>query len=214
MLVKELASKKLRMSGRACEESRDTHLKTFPNVLVVRSGTSPQDSCIYLAFSKAKARPYPDKPSEGAFQIGLEKGRKNDALLNFLHSVYVRSKCISTTDLCLRFNQEAYSISIEVSPIQTNGDLFRLCVEGINEIIRVLEVKTYFLPKAVQFGCVEGALMQDPDEAETLASEWTMTVVMKSARELLLVEKSGEGVGVGDILRAIDCAMLAASSKV
>lgn len=212
-LVKELAKKGQRISRRACEEPRLIQLQWFENVLCVRSGPLPNNSCVYFSFTKQKTKPYPDKPSEGIFHISLERGRKNDSLLNFLHNVYIKSRCICTSDLCLRFNQEVYSVAIEIYPVQAQGDLFRLCMEGINEIIKRLEIKTYFKPEIIQVGEIEGVMMHDLEDAELQASGWTVNVVMKSTRELLLVEKTGEGIESDEILKVVDYAMSTVKNK-
>ncbi len=203
MLVKKLSLKNLRISKRELNEQRRIQFKSFDNMLVVQT----KDSCVYLSYSKTKVKPYWDKPSEGMFQVIYQKGKKNDSLVNFLHNVYIRSKCVSTKDLCIRTGQEVYFVNIEILPIQTNGDLFRLCIEGINEIIRLLELKVYFSPKVIQFACIENTVVVDPEDKENIASRWGITVAMKSTREFLYVEKTGKGVGATEVLDAVDKAM-------
>lgn len=213
MLVRDLALKSLRMSNRMPDEHREIQIEYFNNIVVVRSGNGLSDSCIYIAYSKTISQPYPDKPSEGIFQISFERGRKNDLLINFLNNVYIKSRCISKTDLCLKFNQECYSVNIEIFPIQTNGDLFRLSVAGINKIIELLDVKTYFLPRVFQFASVSGTVFSDPDDSEYKASEWRMTVAMRSTREFLFIEKTGCGTFAEDIFKIIDKTMTITKSS-
>lgn len=207
MLAQELGLKKLRMDCRACDECRRVETRLFNSMLVVRSGSSPRDSCLYFSFSKTKTEPFPDKPAEGILQLSLEKGKKNDPLLNLLHNVYIKSKCVSMADLCLRPSREVYLLNIEIHPIQADGDLYRLCVAGINEILRVLDVKTYFQPRVFQCACVGGTVMDDPGEEEVAASSWSTVVVMKSTREILLVDKVGGECSIEDILKSVDRAM-------
>lgn len=204
MLVKGLVEKNLRNSNRGLEEQRKTTFEHFKNVLVVKSGEEPDNSILYIGFSKTKTSPHLDKPAEGIFQISYERGKLNDQLMNTLHSVYVKSKCISMTDLCIRHGEEVWAVSIEIIPIQPNGDLLRLCVEGINYIIKELDLKTYFRPTVYTYASICGKLLVDPDEAELNNSEWRMTIVMKSVREILMVEKTGEGVDKEEVFNVLN----------
>lgn len=207
MLVHDLAVKQLRISGRECNQSRTVFSQQFPNILVVRSGSMPSDSCVYIAFNKKKERPYPDKPTEGIFHISFEKGKRNDILMNLLHNIYIKSRCISPADLCITSGKEVWSVNIEIIPVQSNGDLLKLCVDGINSILKALDVKTYFTPSVYTFGSLSGKLMYDPDEHEWSESDWRVLVVMKSKRELLLVEKNGKGVHSSDIFEVVENAI-------
>ncbi len=194
MLVKDLAEKDLRMDKREFKETRQISYDLRDNMLTVRSGSKTSDSLVIFSFVKTESIPFQDKPSEGIFQINLEKGKKNDILLNFLQNTYIKSKCIAMSDLCIKFNQSVYCVTIEIFPIQTNGDLFRLCVSGINKIIQLLEIKKFFLPEIYQFSGVCKKILNDPTENEIAASDWQMNVVMKSTREFLSIDKSGEGI--------------------
>lgn len=194
MLIKDLATKDLRLDGRKFDETRDIHLETFNNMLVLKSGNRTSDSYVIFSYKKSITKPFPDKPSEGIFQINLEKGKKNDILLNFLHNAYTKSKCISMSDLCIQFNKSVYCVSIEIFPIQVNGDLFRLCVEGINKILEILELKTYFKPKIIQYAGIGQKIFIDSTENEILSCDWQLNVVMKSTREFLMIEKVGTGI--------------------
>ena len=44
MLIKDLATKDLRLDGRKFDETRDIHLETFNNMLVLKSGNRTSDS--------------------------------------------------------------------------------------------------------------------------------------------------------------------------
>lgn len=194
MFVKDILAKEMRVDCRGLEESRNIQIENLENTVIVRSGNKKTDSYLILSYKKSISKPYQDKPSEGIFQINLEKGKKNDLLLNFLHNTYVKSKCLSMSDLCLKFNQRVYSINIEIFPIQVNGDLFKLCIEGINRIIYILDLKTYFKPKLVQYVGIGDRILLDPTEDESLCCDWQMNVVMKSSREFLLIEKIGKAI--------------------
>lgn len=200
MLIKELSLKKLRINKRSYNQQREVHFTLLNNLLIVQS----KDSCIYLSFSKTVKKPYTDKPTEGVFQICIERGKKNDLLLNFLHKIYQRGRCISTTDLCIKRNKEVYWINIEIVPIQPNGDLFRMSVEGINEILKILEIKTQFIPKVYQFVKIENLLLIDPEDREMLEADWGMNVVMKSTREFLLIEKNGKGIDLTEAINVMN----------
>lgn len=195
------------MSMRASEEIRNIQIDRFGDLLVVRSGGKSRDSCVYISFAKTKTVPFPDKPAEGIFQISLEKGKKNDILHNLIHNVYVKSKCICLGDLCLKPSREVHSINIGLYPIQTDGDLYRLCIEGINTALKLLDVKTYFQPQLFQYANVGKSVMADPDDGEITASNWGVIVVMKSTREMLLVEGVGGENTVEEILECVDLAM-------
>lgn len=200
MLVHDLLKKNLRMDGRSPGQFRSISFVHFADHLVVQSASS----YVYIFFSKTPCKPLPDRPSEGILQITLEKGRKSDVLLNFLHKIYTKSRCLSMSDLCVTFNQEVYLISIDICPVQTDGDVFRLSVAGINEVIKTLGLKVFFTPTYLGYCSIEDTLVADPDEHELLNSKWSMSAVMKSTREVLCVEKVGEGVSQNEILGALD----------
>ncbi|KAM0681065.1 Rrp42p [Glugoides intestinalis] len=204
MLVHDLAAKHLRISGREYNQSRTVTCEQTENILVVRSGSKPSDSCVYIAFSKKKEQPYPDKPTEGIFHLSFEKGKRNDLLMNVLYNVYIKSRCISPSDLCISSGEEVWSVSIEIIPLQANGDLLKLCVIGINRILEALEIRMYFTPSVYPFVSLSGKLIYDPDERELEESDWRVLIVMRSRRELLIVEKNGKGVNASDIFEVIE----------
>lgn len=204
MLVGQLLEKGIRLDRRELDQDREIKISRYENFVLVRSGCDEESSYILIAYSLSITKPYVDRPSEGIFQIALEKGKKNDVLLNFLHSVYVKSKCVSLPDLCIKFNQSVYAINIEIFPIQSNGDLNRLCVAGINEIIKILELKTYFTPAVFQFSSSSSKLIFDPTQAEVDESSWKVLAVMKSTREFLQIEKIGIGISFSEYQNALE----------
>jgi len=190
MLVNDLVKSGKRLTRTSFELEREVTFQEHENYLAVKS----ESSCVYMAYSKTIAKPYPEKPSEGCFQILLDKTKKNDILMNFLHRLYVQSKCIATEELCIKFSQEVYCINIDIYPVQTDGNLFKLCVEGINRILKILEIKTFFIPKYQYFCSIENCTLADPTEMEIAAANWTVTMVMRSTRELVYFEKAGTEV--------------------
>lgn len=203
MLVHDLLKKSLRMDERSPSQFRSISFVHLSSHLVVQSA----DSCVYIFFTKTPCKPFPDRPSEGILQITLEKGKKSDILLNFLHRIYIKSKCISMSDLCIRFNQEAFLVSIDICPIQTDGDALRLFVAGINEIIKILELKAFFTPVYLGYCSVGDTLLADPSELELLNSSWSIGIVMRSTREMLCAEKTGEGISQEEMLSVLDRAL-------
>lgn len=108
------------------------------------------------------------------------------------------------SDLCIRFGQEAYLVAIDICPIQGDGDVLRLSVAGINEVIRILGLRAFFAPVCLSYCSLEGILVADPSDQELLCSSWSVNVVMKSSREILCVEKTGEGISQEEMLGALD----------
>ena len=187
MLASELIKIEKRISNRLIDQERDISFAHYENYLVVRC----EKSCICMYYSKNITKPYLDRPSEGCFQLTLDRARKNDSLMNFLHRIYISSKCIAMEDLCIKFNQEVYSINIDIYPIQTDGNLFKMCVEGINQVLKILEIKTYFNPICHTFASLEDTIVTDPTEMELSQSSWSAIAVMRSSRELIFLEKKG-----------------------
>lgn len=200
MLLTDLLEKEKRMSLRNFKEDREIFFEYFNNLLIVKT----KDSYLQIGYSKNITKPYLDRPSEGFIQINLEKGRKNDILLNFLHGIYTKSKCVALDDLLIKYNQQAYSICIDIYPIQVNGNLFKLCIEGINEIFKILNLKMYFIPKFYNYCFYKNKIISDPDEKELEVSNWKISIVMKSSREALFIEKQGEGIFEEDFINVLD----------
>lgn len=207
MLIRDLVEKDLRLEERNLTQLRDLKIESYDDMLIVRSESKSTDSCVIFYYSTEIKKPIADRPAEGAVIINLEKGRKNDVLLNFLNNTYKNSKCLDMADLCIRFNQEAHFINIEVCPIQNNGDLFRLCVTGINQILELLNIKKFFTPQVFQFVGISKKIICDPTEYESSNSDWQMTTVMKSSREMLLIEKTGQGISKEVIAAVVEEAM-------
>lgn len=200
MLIHDLLGKSLRMGERSLAQFRDITFAHFDSHLAVQTSSS----CIYIFFSKTPCKPFMDRPSEGILQITMEKGKRSDILLSCLYRVYTKSRCLALGDLCIRFGQEAHLVSIDICPIQTDGDLLRLSIAGVNEAIRVLGLRTFFVPVCLSYCSLSGALVADPDEQELQYSSWSANIVMKSTREVLYVEKTGDGIAQEDMLGVLD----------
>jgi len=90
-----------------------------------------------------------------------------------------------------------------VSILENDGNINSLCIGAINEVVRVLELKTYFMPRCVLYCSIEGVVVSDPDARELKEAEWRCIAVFKSTRELLLFEKSGRNCRPFDIYALI-----------
>lgn len=193
MLVADLMKGGKRLSFREPGQHREVEVEHFPSFVKVES----DGTAAVLTYSMCTAQPFPDKPGEGIFQVGIS-GKKNDMLLNILHSIYIRSKCVSLD--VVRYALEVQAVSIDIKVIEADGNLLAACVAGINAVISHLQLKTYFVPRVFSYASVCGQIVADPDAAELAASDWRMYVVMRSTRELLLTEKEGCFCSKEDIL--------------
>lgn len=208
MLTTELLKIGERESGRAMNQHREIQIEHFPNMVIARSS----GSAIVLTYSLCIATPLPDKPGDGIFHIGIT-GRKNDVLLNFLQSVFVNSKCLSLA--MYRYNFEVQALTIDIKLVEADGNLYALCVSGINAIISKLDLKAFFTPVVFSYCAIGDRVVSDPDEREQQVSVWKGHVVMKSVREILLSEVNGNPCSCEAVVGVIDKAYedMAALSK-
>lgn len=188
-------------------QHREIACTSLPGLMLVASDRS----AVAMTYTAGTAVPFPDKPGEGIFQIS-SLSKKNDVLVNFLHNVYVKSKCVALD--VVKFSQEVAMVSIDIKAIECDGDLFRLCVAGVNAIIAHLGLKTLFVPRCLCYGSIQGIVVSDPDACELEAADWTMHVVMKSTREILLTEKKGVACSKEDIMQVLDRAFADVNEKV
>ncbi|KAI5149701.1 hypothetical protein ENBRE01_1065 [Enteropsectra breve] len=197
MLVEELAQIEERISSRAITEIRGVEFRVFPNFIIAET----RGSSVVLTYNKFNSVPYPDRPNEGIFQISLAN-RKNDMLLNMLNKIYVHLKCVNMN--VIRFNKEVEALVIDIKVVECDGDLYRLCIAGINKIIEILKIHTYFTPRCFGYCSLEKKLISDPTLQELEKAQWRAYVVMKSSREMLLLEKIGEGCSEMDVMEVVD----------
>lgn len=209
MLIEELLTKNLRISERQLLEERKTQIESFKDMLVVKSGKT----VIYLGYSKLIREPYSDGPGEGIFNIYFEKGKKNDIFLNTLTKVYLNSKCVDLYDLCIKYGKEVYAVIINIYVLVADGNIIKACIDGINRILKELNIKTYFEPKAYYFASVANKILLDPDAQEAQIATWNSQVIMKSTREILLIDKKGEGIDANTMLSLLNCAFELTASK-
>lgn len=196
MLVVELLDKEKRISGRGFSEERAISFEHANNMLIVKTN----DSCVHLIYKNIPTGLSVNRNSDQILHFGCERGKKNDILLNFLHDVFIKSRCITLPET----KRQEYYISVDIYPIQANGDLFRMCVAGINEICKILKLKTYFTPKFYGFCIYKNNILADPDIKELEVSDWKMNVIMKSSREMIFLDKQGDGVNEEDFLSKFD----------
>lgn len=199
MLAQELIQINQRISGRELNEHREINIQEFPNFVQVSSNRST----VILTYTNTISVPYPDNPNEGIFHIGIS-GKKNDLLLNFLNAAYIKSKCV-VLDV-IKFNLEVQNINIDIKVIETDGNLFGLCVAGINAIISSLKLKAYFLPKLFSYCAIDSLIISDPDADELECADWVMNILMRSTREILFTEKIGAPCGSNEIMSVMDLA--------
>ncbi|KAI4291131.1 hypothetical protein PAPHI01_0405 [Pancytospora philotis] len=197
MFARELAQMNERISARRPDELRAIAVEHFPGLVYVRSAKA----AIAVTYSSGTTAPYPDRPGEGIFQIALA-GKKNDLLVGFLQSVYIKSKCV-TLDV-LKYACAVEAVSIEIKVMEVDGNLYSMCIAGINAVIAALSLKRLFLPSVFSFCSIDGRLLCDPDALELEASDWKSYVVMKSTREALLVELEGSSCPPQDVADIID----------
>lgn len=199
MLCTKLLEMDQRESFRGLYEHRKIIINKYPNLIEAISDRSS----VIFSYYDYPTIPYADKPSEGIFQFNLSH-RKNDMLLNFLQGLYIKSGCIDQSSMVVKMGIEVLAVCIDIRIIQTDGNLFALCVAGINAVIADIGIKILFLPKIFTYALVAGRFISDPDANELLAAEWTYTIVMKSSREMILFEKLGDLCDVSDVMAVVD----------
>ncbi|KAI5168790.1 hypothetical protein PAEPH01_0423 [Pancytospora epiphaga] len=184
MLASELLEIGERPSFRALEEHRDVSLNLWPNIIEIESS----GSAVIITYELGFSIPHIDKPGEGVLHIGLV-GKKNDILLSFLNGIYINSKCVAL-EVC-EYGRKVQSLSIDIKVVSTDGNLFQLCVKGINEVIKSLKLKSYFTPTILTYAGYKNRVVSDPDASELDVCDWTGYIVMKSVREILFTNVEG-----------------------
>ena len=197
MLVDELIGMGERISSRTLLQHRDISINYFPNLVAVSSG----NSTVLLTYNKSIGKPYKDKPADGIFNINL-LGKKNDSLINFIYNSYKRSKCI-VLDI-IKYNQVVEILTINIRVIESDGDLYRLCLAGINGIIKQLGIKHTFIPIYYRYASIGEHIIADPEYKELAIADWTIHIAMKSTREILVMEKTGKQAKIEEIMSVVD----------
>lgn len=184
MLATELAALAQRVDGRAPDEARAVTMEAHSGLLHIRT----PGSAIVMTHARGTVAPHPDRPGEGIFRIAVS-GRKNDPLLHFLRGVFVKSGCVSLG--AVSFGRRVESLAVDVHIVEADGNLWPLCVAGINAILDEYGVSRVFRPVCFHFAQVGPLLVTDPDAGELAAAAWSVHVAMRSTREAVLIEKRG-----------------------
>jgi exosome complex component RRP45 len=210
MIVRALLKTRERFDYRPLDSCRLFEYEELENGYYVRMGMSH----MLATYQLCRTRPFPDKPQEGIVTISVYgTNRKCDVVSNLLRRIYIKNRCIDLESLCIKFNEEVYSLTIDLKILSSDGGLCAIAVGSINLILRKMEIATNFHPRCFLYSSVEGVLVRDPTEAELDESDWTCIVVMRSYREFLYVEKLGRDCSGEELFDVIDRAHGACASE-
>jgi exosome complex component RRP45 len=201
MLVRSLLKAEERFDSRGLDACRPFEYEEVESGYYVKMGMSH----ILATYQLSKTRPFPDKPQEGVVSTSVYgASRRCDLASNLLHRIYIKNKCIDLESLCVRLGEEVVSLIIDLKVLSSDGSLCSIAVGSVNLILERAKVATNFHPQCFVYSSIEGAVINDPTEAELDESDWTCIVVMKSYRELLYVEKFGKECSAEELFGAID----------
>lgn len=203
MLCKELIEINERESFRKLDEHRTNSIVHYPNIVEAFHN----NSSVIAIYRTIKVVPYFDKPNEGYFQINILNG-KNDVLMTFLNYVYLKTKAVDLRALVIKPGIEVLNVSIDIRIIETDGNLYSLCIDAINAVINTLQLKKLFVPKILTYSLLDNKIISDPDAKEIEFSTWFYSIVMKSSREIIWSEKIGGELKINDIKFLIDKALI------
>lgn len=201
MLVRNLLKAGQRFDGRKIEETRALGIEQLKNSSLLKMGKSQ----LLVVFQKAMTKPYPDKPQEGVVNFNVSFGiRKYDKIANLLHRVYIKQKCIDLEKLCVRFGEEVVLIHVDLRFLSCDEGIYALAIAGVNSVLEALDVSLNFTPRCFFYCSVDRVIISDPTEYEMEENEWSCFVVVRSRREIILLEKIGGECSIEDSLEVVE----------
>ncbi|KAM0671643.1 RNase PH-like exoribonuclease [Ordospora colligata] len=193
MIVKKLAIDGERLDYRRIDEQRPIEIEKYANSLFLSMGNTR----VQVVFQSDVTRPYVDKPREGVIGFFASMaGRRHEKLLWFLNMVYVKQKCVDLESMCIKAGKEVMLVHIDFRFLSIDGNVYSIAVAGVNAALSAIGVSMNFLPKCFLYCSVERCILSDPTDDELDACDWHCIVVMKSRKEVVFFEKSGDGCGM------------------
>ncbi|AFM98406.1 RNase PH-like exoribonuclease [Encephalitozoon hellem ATCC 50504] len=201
MIVKNLAGIKERFDNRKIEELREFGVERISNSCLVRMGASQ----LLATFQKSTSKPYIDRPHEGIISFSASTGGKRyERLLNFLHKVYIKQKSIDLESLCVKLNEEVVFIHIDLRVLSSDGNIYGLAVKGVNSVLEALGVRVNYVPQCFSYCSIGSVIITDPSEDEQKEGDWNCVIVMKSPKEIVLLEKVGKECEIENMLEVVE----------
>ncbi|KMV65935.1 RNase PH-like exoribonuclease [Encephalitozoon cuniculi EcunIII-L] len=200
MIVKNLVKAGERFDNRKIEEARRLEVERISNSCLVTMGVSQ----LLTVFQKSTSRPYIDRPHEGIVSFSVSTGaKKYERLVNFLHKVYIKQKSIDLESLCIRLNEEVVLIHIDLRVLSGDGSIYSLAISGVNSVLEALGVRMNYVPQCFFYCSIGGVVVTDPSEDEQNKGDWSCVVIMKSPKEVVLLEKMGRECSVEAVLETV-----------
>jgi len=223
--ILESLDKGTRYDGRKKDEFRQIEIKTgiietAEGSAQVRCGNTEVIAGVKLAVEK----PYPDTPDNGLLMVGSEllpmsnpkyEGGPPDAVAIEIARVIDRgireSKCLDTKKLCIKSGEKAWSVMVDVCPLNDDGNL--IDVGSIAAIAAIMNAKfpSYVdekidykkktnesvpvskIPIAITVIKIGNNLIVDPTELEESVLDARLTVTTMDDGSLCAMQKGGEG---------------------
>lgn len=239
----ESLDKNIRYDSRKKDEFRQIEIKT--GIIETAEGSAHVkcgDTEVIAGVKMAVEKPFSDTPEEGILMVGAEllplsnpryESGPPDVLAIEVARIIDRgireSKSIDNKCLCIKAGEAVWSINVDISPLNDDGNL--IDVGSMAAVAAILnakfpkyenekidyKVKTAEsipiskIPVAITVCKVGNNYLVDPTEQEQLAYDARLTVTTTEDGNLCAMQKGGDGaLTIDDVDKMLDLALLKA----
>jgi exosome complex component RRP42 len=238
--ITECLEKGVRYDGRKKEEFRNIIIKT--GIVETAEGSAHVkcgDTEVIAGVKMSLEKPFPDTPNEGILMVGAEllpmsnpryESGPPDAtaieVARVIDKGIRESKGLDNKRLCVRAGEKVWTINVDISPINDDGNLIDVGSVAAIAALRNArfpkaendkvdyKVKTdesvpmSKMPIAVTIVKIGNNFIVDPTELEYQALDSRLTIITLDDNSLCALQKGGDGtLSVEDIGKMIDLAV-------
>ncbi len=242
--IRNSLKKGVRLDGRKLDELRPVELET--DVLSTAEGSAKVkfgDAEIFVGVKMALEKPYPDTPDDGVLMVNAEllpmsnpEFESGPPSIDSIEASRVidrgirESKSIDTKSLCIEKGEQVWSISVDVAPVNYDGNLIDMGGFGALAAIKTArfpeitedgvdyhkrtnkKIVVKKLPIPITVCKIGDSLIVDPTEEEESLIDARLTITSLDKDNICALQKGGDyPLSMEDIDAMVDLAMKKAS---